>query len=124
MAGPFWTVKTNAKTLVETELAFARSDVDTLLDASAATDSGSNTLYRPYAVAAYLWATTPNTRRLLEAKGARFANPAQAAFNMLDMQVPFDVDTIDPTQALTIPLGWSVPELRESLGSGAVTAVY
>lgn len=109
-------VKADATTLVES-LAFSRSDVSGLLDQSAGTTTAGVTTYRPYAVAAFLWITSKNTTRLLEARGAKFENPREMIAGLLGMQRPWDED-------LTIPDGWSVNELLASAGGGDSEIVF
>lgn len=96
--------KAEATTLVQA-LAFDRADISTLLDASAGKNDASETVYRPYAVAAFLWITSKNTQRLHEARGAVFDDPQSTIDGLLASQAPFDL-------GLTISEGWSVPELQ------------
>ncbi len=91
-----------AKALV-IELAFERSDVEALLEASACTDEDENTVYRPYIVAAVLirsnWQQFRSTR---SASGAavEYASPNEAYESLTSLQARHDPDCDD------IPEGW------------------
>jgi len=106
-----------AETLV-TELAFTRSDVTRLLEASAATNEADETVYRPYAVAYYLWLTSKNTQRLKEAERAVFELPRQAMRDLLKSQQAFDTDDLD------IPEAWTVQALRAMMGASSLVARF
>lgn len=108
--------KDDATTLV-TALAFARVDVSDLLDTSAGTNASDETVYRPYAVAAFLWITSKNTQRLLEARGAVFEHPQRMIDGLLGMQAPWDAD-------LTIADEWTVESLRRAAGGGESEIVF
>lgn len=97
-------------------LAFDRADISDLLDASAGTSSAGTT-YRPYAVAAFLWITSKNTQRLLEARGAVFEHPQRMIDGLLAMQEPWDV-------GLTIPEAWTIDALKRTAGGTEATVVF
>lgn len=108
--------KEQAQALVQS-LAFDRADISDLLDASAGTDASAETVYRPYAVAAYLWITSKNTQRLHEARGAVFDDPRSTIDGLLGMQVPWDA-------GLTIADEWTVEALRRAAGGGQARVVF
>lgn len=107
--------KEAATTLVQA-LAFDRADISDLLDASAGTGP-TGTTYRPYAVAAFLWITSKNTQRLLEARGAVFEHPQAMIDGLLGMQAPWDV-------GLSIPAEWTVDALRRTATGTEATVVF
>ena len=105
-------------TALVTELAFARSDVASLLTASAGTDSSDATVFRPHAVAAILWGSGTPGRRLISADGATLGSPRETAEGLLGLQESADED-------LTVPDAWTVAALRRRfVGSSHFEPVF
>ena len=82
-------------------------DLDSLLERSAAKHtSGTETVYRPYYVAAQVLKRAINTRRLREAEGARFDSPSQTIRGLLEQQANEDTAWASQHGDYRVPAGY------------------
>ena len=91
------------------ELSFERSDIPALLEVAAGKTAGGDTVQRPYAVAASLWISAKNTKRVAEAEGAKFGSVADTIRGLLNLQSAMD-------NGLTIAPRWTVEALLNQSG--------
>lgn len=82
------------------------SDLDSLLEASAATHTSETvTIYRPYYVAAVILQRAVNTRRLREARGTRFDAPSTTIRGLMQQQAAEDEAHANQHSDYTVPAG-------------------
>lgn len=96
----------NALALELTGLDGAPTDLDALLEDSAATHTADGvTVHRPYYVAAQVLDRQANTSRLRQARGATFDPPAVRIRALRRQQAAFDEAMLDEHADYTIPPG-------------------
>lgn len=102
--------------------AFEAPDLDVWLDNSAGTKPGPNegddpvAVYRPFYAAARLWASSKNTKRVLEGEGAKFGAVADTIAGLMATQAVLD-------RGVTVPPGYEavVPSTGVRLSPGSVS---